>query len=165
MLSKKILKIKILSLVFLLLPFASWAKTLPPVPVNKDSIFQAEVITVVKDQKSKLDDGTEVEQQDIRLLGLDGKFKNQIVEFNGINGFDLVKKNLYKKGDHVLVAAVYDDKGVAQYYITDYVRTDGIKWLAILFLAALLIVGRWKGVRSLVSLALSFIVIMYFNSL
>ncbi|MCX6799896.1 MAG: YibE/F family protein, partial [Candidatus Falkowbacteria bacterium] len=82
--------------------------------------------------------------------------------FYGIGDIDVVKKNLYKVGDTVLVSAAYNDTGMASYYITDYVRTKSLKILFFLFVAILLIVGRWKGFRSMLALSISFFVILKF---
>jgi uncharacterized membrane protein len=74
----------------------------------------------------------------------------------------VVKSNKYKSGDKVLVAATPDDQGNTHYYITDFVRSSALYWLAGLFVLAILAVGRGKGLRSLVSLALTFAVIVGF---
>ncbi|MDO8260768.1 MAG: YibE/F family protein, partial [Candidatus Magasanikbacteria bacterium] len=80
----------------------------------------------------------------------------------GLGNFDVVKKNLYKVGDKVLLDASTDDAGNTSYYITDYIRTSGLKVLLFVFCIVLLLIGGLKGVRSLFSLAISFVVIVKF---
>ncbi len=126
----------------------------------RDRIFLAEVIEIIKQQQTTLPDGTIVEQQDLKLLGLDKEFAGQEIEFKGIGEFDVVKKNIYQVGDKVLVAASFDVEGKPYYYITDYVRTGSLWWLVAVFALSLFIVGGWKGLRSLLALIVTFFVII-----
>ena len=126
----------------------------------EDGFFKAEVIRIVEQKKVILSDGTETEQQNLILRGLEGDFLDKEVNFTGINDFDLINKNIYQIGDQVLMVASFDDAGQAAYYITDYVRTKSLWLLAIIFIAVLIIVGRVKGLRSLISLVLTFFVIV-----
>ncbi|MBL7058332.1 YibE/F family protein [Patescibacteria group bacterium] len=130
--------------------------------VPKDTIFKAQVIEILEETSTTLSDGITVEQQNVRLIGLENEFQNKKVDFIGIGNFDVVNKNIFKLGDTVLVAAVYDNEGNVDYYITDFVRTKSLKILFILFLITLIGVGGWKGFRSAISLAISFLIIMQF---
>lgn len=150
---KKIL----LFLLFLLTPIFVFAQ------VNeapKDAFFKAEVIKILEQKKSNLPDGTEVEQQNTLLRGLEKPYLDKEVVFNGIGNFDLIGKNIYRAGDRVLVVASHDVEGNPTYYITDYVRTIGLWWLTIIFALSLLIVGRWKGLRSILALTVTFFIII-----
>ena len=126
----------------------------------QDKIFKAEVIEIIKQQQTILPDGAVAEQQNLLLRGLEQEFKGREVEFNGIGEFDVIKKNIYQVGDKVLVAASVDHEGKAQYYITDYVRTNNLCWLAIIFVLSLFIIGGWKGLRSLIALIITFFIIV-----
>jgi uncharacterized membrane protein len=150
-------KINKLVIIFLLTPVFVLAQTND---VGQDKIFKAEVIEIIKQQESVLPDNTIARQQDIKLRGLEGEFKNREIEFNGIGRFDVIKKNIYQAGDKVLVAASYDNEGNVQYYITDYVRSSSLWWLVVIFILSIFIVGRWKGLRSLVALAITFLIII-----
>ncbi|MEA3463722.1 MAG: YibE/F family protein [Patescibacteria group bacterium] len=126
----------------------------------QDKIFKAEVIKIIKQQQTVLPGGAAVEQQDLLLRGLEQEFKDREIEFNGIGELDVIKKNIYQVGDKVLVAAIVDHEGNIQYYITDYVRTGNLWWLAIVFVLSLFIVGGWKGLRSLIALIITFFIII-----
>ena len=126
----------------------------------QDKIFKAEVIEIIKQQQTTLPDGVIVEQQDLLLRGLEKEFKDREIKFKGIGEFDVIKKHIYQVGDKVLVAAAVDHQGNVQYYITDYIRTSSLWWLALVFVLSLFIVGGWKGLRSLLALAATFFVIV-----
>lgn len=125
-----------------------------------DTTFKGIVLEVTEQQLRTLPDGAQVEQQNLRLKGLEGEFKDRVVNYYGIGDVDVIKKNIYQQGDKVLVVASSDDQGQVTYYVTDYVRTGSLLFLSIIFLLSLVAVGGWKGVRSVMSLTLSFVVIM-----
>jgi len=147
----------LLFLLFLLIPIFVFAQ------VNeapKDVFFKAKVIKIIEQKKSVLSDGIEVEQQNILLRGLEDPYLNKEVVFNGIANFDVIGKNIYNTGDRVLVVASHDVEGNPTYYITDYVRTKSLWWLTIIFALSLFIIGRWKGIRSILALTLTFLIII-----
>ncbi|KKR22057.1 MAG: YibE/F-like protein [Parcubacteria group bacterium GW2011_GWE2_39_37] len=125
-----------------------------------DRIFKAEVTEIVREIDNVLPDGSTSRQQDLKLKGLEGEFKDKTVDFKGISNVDVIKKNLYKVGEKVLVLASVDDAGNYTFYVTDHVRTNTLLLLVGLFVAIIFIVGGWKGLRSIISLALTFVVIM-----
>ncbi|MBU4216267.1 YibE/F family protein [Candidatus Parcubacteria bacterium] len=152
---RKILLISIL----ILTPFLASAEGLETSGTT-DVIFKARVTEILQDQNTTLPDGIVVRQQNVKLKGLNGDFVNKEVVFTGIGDFDAVNKNIYEVGDKVLAVASYDAENNVNYYITDYVRNDALNWLFGLFVLTLLLVGRWKGLRSIISLVLSFLVII-----
>jgi len=142
---------------FLFFPFIVLAQT-DNVPA--DTFFRAEVVEVTKQQETVLDDGASAEQQNLLLKGLEGDYKDKNIEFDGIGEVNVLNKNIYGVGDKVLVVASYDADGKPHFYVTDYVRTKTLWWLVVIFFLSLIVVGRWKGLRSVFSLALTFFVLV-----
>jgi uncharacterized membrane protein len=66
-----------------------------------------------------------------------------------------------RTGDRVDVEGVLVG-GEAQYYLRDFRRLATLGWLVALFVLAVLAVGRWQGLRSLVGLALSLVIVVRF---
>ncbi|MEA3398168.1 MAG: YibE/F family protein [Patescibacteria group bacterium] len=129
----------------------------------KDEIFKAKVIEIIA-EADKPSAGKEIiKQQHLKLIGLSGNYKDQEFEFNGIGEIDALGQPSYKIGDKVLAAAsVSADNSEIHYYIVDYVRTGKLWALAIFFLAAIIAVGRVKGLRALIALGITFgIIIKY----
>lgn len=146
---------KLIIILFLLFPLFVFAQT-----ESNDTYFKAEVEKVTAQEENILPDGTEVTQQNLLLKGSEGRYEGKEVEFNGIGGFDVVGKNIYKEGDKVLVVESFDAEGNSVFYVTDYVRTGAMFWLAIIFVLSILIIGKFKGLRSIISLVLTFVVII-----
>lgn len=123
-------------------------------------IFKARVVEVLEEQAVPTVSSIAPVQQDLKLIGLEGDYKNQEIIFKGIGEYEVIKSHVYKAGDKVLVVESLDHEGAPNYYIVDYVRTSGIWWLLALFVLVLILIGRWKGLRSLVALAISFLIII-----
>lgn len=125
-----------------------------------DVFFKAEVVKIIEQANSVLPDGREMKQQHLLLRGREDPFQDQEFEFNGIDDFGPIVKNSYRAGDTVLAVASYDADGNVSYYVTDYVRTKYLWLLMIIFACVLIGVGRVKGLRSLIALALTFLIII-----
>jgi len=145
-----------LLLLFLLSPFLVFAQN------DETQIFKAEVIEILEEREFIDEiDGTDI-QQNLRLRGLEGELENKEFTFEGIHDFVVTAKNIYQPGDRVIVSQSRNMDGNDEFYIVDYVRTSKLYLLAIIFVLSVIIVGRWKGVKSLISLVVSFVVILKF---
>lgn len=150
---KKIILIATLFFLSLFLPLAVSADE----PQNNS--FRAEVLKVLEERLIDREDGSQAIQQNLLLLGLEGDYQNKEIVSNGIGDFDLVSVGDYKAGDKVYVDRIGDSGNEESFFVTDYVRTGQLGWLLAIFLIAIIVVGGFKGFRSLVSLILSFAVI------
>ncbi len=64
--------------------------------------------------------------------------------------------------DKIIVTIGARADGVLTVYFVDFVRTSFLLWLFAIFAGAILLISRWKGFRSLLSLAFSLLVIIGF---
>jgi uncharacterized membrane protein len=66
-------------------------------------------------------------------------------------------------GDRVELDRTIDaDTGEVSYFLSDFQRLPTLAWLLGLFVAAVLVISRWHGLRSLIGLALSLAIIVQF---
>lgn len=149
---KKILFITILALC---LPFLANAQP-------AENIFEARVLKILEERVRISDDGKEFKQQNLRLEGIEGEWKGKQFNFQGISEFEVISSNIYKPGDKVIIDFAQDADGNYIFFILDYVRRGPLLFLAGLFALAIILIGKWKGLRSLLSLGVSFAIIMYF---
>ena len=63
-------------------------------------------------------------------------------------------------GHKVVVSISKDINNQVNAYFVDFVRTGPILWLTIIFAASIILISKWKGVRSLLSMAFSLYVII-----
>lgn len=127
-----------------------------------EEIFKAKVVKILEEKELIREDGSKALQQNILLKGLEGEWKNKEIEYQGISEIDVVSAGIYKVGDKVFVAQTTGADGNDQFAITDYDRIGSLFWLAIIFSLVILTIGKFKGLRALLSLMVSFYVIIKF---
>lgn len=153
----KLIKYTLLLFVLILIPFSSLnAQTLQ----DSEGSFRAVVTEIIQQEEKALEDGSKIIQQNVRLKGTSGDWEDKEVVFNGVSDIIVTKSSIYKKGDKVIVNYFKNPDGENNYYISDFVRTGGLYFLAIVFILAIILVSKWKGIAALISLALSFFIIM-----
>lgn len=148
----------IIALVALFSPFFLHADETKEEATN----FKSEVVEVIKIEEKIREDGTKFKQQDLKLLGLEGAWKNKEIVYRGISDIEVANANFYKAGDEVYVEGHTDESGQDVFYVVDFVRSGYLYILLIIFVLTVLLVGRFKGFKALVSLFLSFVVIIKF---
>ncbi len=126
---------------------------------DEDVVFQARVVDVLDEKERKFGDD-KITQQVLKLIGLEGDFKGKEIIFNGISEVYTMKNKVYYKGDKVLVSLLYGDDGSENFYVIDNVRSDILLWLLGIFVVVVLIVGGFKGMRSLLALILTFTIVI-----
>jgi uncharacterized membrane protein len=139
-----------------------------PTSVEGQELAPGESRTLRARVVALLEEGTvvqgEVEQpyQRLTLRILDGALEGQEIEVeHGLLGFTNQTRT-FRVGDRVIVEQTRTLEGGDLFLITDYVRTGPMLWLTLLFVGATLLLSGWQGVRSLVGMAVSLIVIVAF---
>lgn len=147
---------------FLLLPNLVLAQT--PTKANRanDLVFKAQVVRILEERTVNREDGSKAVQQNLLLRGLENEWSNKEIEHNGISDIDMASANTYKVGDKVIISEVKNIDGSTDYFIIDFVRSSYLYWLALIFAVTIIIIGKMKGVKSLISLVLSFFIIIKF---
>lgn len=127
-------------------------------PITQET-FKAKVIKVLHEEEETFENDRKLTKQKLLLIGLAGKYDGKELEIDMINVPGNLVNTVYSVGDKVLVMESFDEDGNGTLYITDLVRTSIIIWVFILFVISLLLVGKFKGIRALISLILSFVII------
>jgi len=65
------------------------------------------------------------------------------------------------KGDPVVLGRA-DERGQVDYYFSDFQRRSPLLWLGLLFAAAVIAIGRIRGLAALIGLGLSFVLLVSF---
>ncbi len=126
-----------------------------------EKIFEAEVLEVLFSEEKLTEGGTPILNQKLRLKGIEGEWKNKEFVFDGTE-VTVIAKSIYEKGDKVLVSWSKGPEGEDNFYITDFVRRGKLYFLAGLFALVVVLTARWRGLRALIGLFFSFIVILKF---
>lgn len=153
----KLSLIIILGLLFLS-PLLSLAQETGVKPEN----FKARVIEVLKVENKSREDGSVFKQQDLKLMPLSGSWQGKEIVYQGISEVEVADMNKYQVGDKVFVDGFLDENGQATFYVVDFVRSDYLYVLALIFVLVVLLVGRFKGLKALLGLLISFVIIIKF---
>lgn len=95
-----------------------------------------------------------------RVELLDGDYKGIVMEMD-YGRRQILSNNIYlRPGDRILVTMGSRPDGVLTVYFADFVRINSILWMVAIFIVTILVLSRWKGLRSLLSMALSLTVII-----
>ncbi len=121
--------------------------------------IEAEVSSV-KEERKLTDGGVDRKYQRLELVVTSNERKGQkIVVENG--KVPVINSVEYKTGDKVSVSITKTPDGKEAYFITDYVRRNSLYLLIGIFFALTVIVGRMRGITSLVGMVLSFAMIFF----
>lgn len=150
---------KILSVILLFfIIFFSW--NMPVLAQTKEETLEA-TITNIPEEKEIEVMGKKQLWQKLELLVANGSLKDKkIIIENG--NLPLANLQKYKTGDEVVISFSKDFEGNDNFYITDYVRRKSLFWLFAIFIILTLLVGKWRGLSSLLGMALSFLIIFAF---
>ncbi len=133
--------------------------TKPPII---EEIFEAKVVKIIEQKELTREDGSTVTQQNLLLKGLTGKWKDRKIKFEGISDIEVVSAGTYQVGDKALVQESLDAEGKEKYYVTDFVRRGYLYLLGLIFALIIILIGKMKGIRSLIGLIISFLIIVKF---
>ena len=93
---------------------------------------------------------------------LDGEYQGIVMEMDYGKRQVLPSAVYLQPGDTVLVTVGSRPDGVLTVYFVDFVRANSLLWLTGIFVVTILVISRWKGLRSLLSMAFSLMVIISF---
>jgi len=147
---------------FLTLPYFSQVE----LPVAQMSAFGSETVRAQVDEiieEGEIDLGGTVQRYQIaRVEILEGDYAGILMEIDYGQRQVLSGNTYLDSGDKILVTLGKRPDGVITAYYTEHVRTTPLLWLLAVFVVAILLISRWKGLRSLLSMGFSlFVIIRY----
>ena len=99
--------------------------------------------------------------QQLEIQITKGSQKGKIVNLESGDAYQ-GSNTLYKAGNEVVIAYAEDSTGGETYLITDYVRRTPLLVLFLIFVVVTVIIGKWKGISSILGMGISFLVILKF---
>jgi len=131
---------------------AIWAQELHQ---NLQGVWKAEVLKIIKEEKVIIP-GTETETiiQTIEAQILEGERKSEVVTLEN----DYLPLRV---GDYFFMNYLITIDGNEIYSVRDIDRRSSLIFFALLFVAVIIYFGRWQGLRSIMSLLGTFLVIIY----
>ena len=143
---------------------ASWLFFKPPLPeaekVATGETLEGRVVEVLSEEEVLVAESMQPVQR-VMVEITRGSQKGQRVEILHGQASMLTEGTRVRSGDRVLLEYDTGPEG-EQFYITDFVRFPALLGLTLLFAAATVAVGRWVGLRALVSMGVSVLTIAGF---
>ncbi|HTM68397.1 MAG TPA: YibE/F family protein [Candidatus Binatia bacterium] len=97
-----------------------------------------------------------------KVILLDGAEKGKEVEVQTSDLDAVVANRSFKAGDKIVIVKSYKLGGEAAYYLADSYRIPALAGIVFLFMLAGIAFGRWRGVTSLLGLAVTVGIIMLY---
>ena len=120
---------------------------------------RARVTEIIEEGEITLGDVVQ-RYQIARVELLEGEYQGIVMEMDYGKRQVLSSAVYLQTGDMVLVTVGSRPDGVLTVYFVDFVRANSLLWLTAIFVATVLVISRWKGLRSLLSMAFSLMVII-----
>lgn len=122
---------------------------------------EAQVVEILEEGETQMGNITQA-YQIVKVSILEGDYKNETLQI------DHGKRQLRPDGftlmlnDHVLVTVGVSPEGKLEAYFVDYVRRQSLLILVGIFIIGSFLISGWKGLRSVLSIGISLIVILYY---
>ena len=120
---------------------------------------RARVTDIIEDGEIDLG-GVTQRYQVARVEPIEGKYQGIVMEMDYGRRQILSSAVYLESGDQILVTIGSRPDGMLTIYFVDFVRVTPLSWLTAIFAIAILLISRWKGLRSLLSMAFSLFVII-----
>lgn len=129
-----------------------------------EELIRSKVLRIISDEKVEdpITGGqTFIRTQTIEVKILEGKYKGKVVTAQNTISESLLFNIVVDKGDYILAFLELDEKGeISKAFVRDLIRDRYLVALGVFFVLTLLVFGGMKGFKSLVTLALTIIIIL-----
>ncbi len=129
------------------------------IPSFGSDTVKAEVVEITQEGTIELG-GRPQHYQIARVKPLEGEYKGVLMEID--YGKRQIRADDYQlsPGDWIMISISRTPENVINAYFVDYVRSAPLLLLTGIFAIAILVISRWKGLRSLLSMVFSLFVII-----
>lgn len=121
----------------------------------------AQVTSIAEEGQIQLGDVTQT-YQIVNVMILEGEHEHDFFTVDYGKRSILPTSKLLARNDKIMVLISSLPDGTFNASFIDFVRTDSLLILGVIFIVLCVVVSRWKGVRSLLGTALSLLVILFF---
>lgn len=130
--------------------------------ITQPDTLEARVDKIIEEKEVKFAGSQNYQlYQKLELIVTKGSLQGQkIVVENGNLPASNVSK--YRIGDNVIVMHNKDFQNNDVFYITDFIRREVLFFLFLIFITCTIAIAKWRGLLSLIGMAVSFLIIFVF---
>ncbi len=131
-------------------------------PEGEEHFYRGRVV-LVREAEEKQHEYFTVIEQEVTVLLTSGPFRNEVITIiNSYFAEDPVYDFMLEEGQEVIVVTIGAEGDFEQAHVQDVARDRGVYYLIAVFILALLIVGRLKGLKTIITLAITILMIFFF---
>lgn len=130
------------------------------VALPADKLFRGVVVEVV-DQQDTVIEGVAQPSQLVKVKIQDSPEEDKEVVIQHGGRVSIRADQKVHLGEKVVIIKTHWADG-EEYYIQDHYRLPALYWIGALFVALIIFLGRWRGLSSLLGLAFTILVLMFF---
>ncbi len=124
----------------------------------EEETLTGKVVTVLEEKKVEVEGQQPNQYQKLEILVTEGSLKDKTINIE-VGDIATVNQQKYQPNEDVMITYTKGMENEDVFYITDYVRHKSLAFLFIIFVVLTVIVGKWRGLSSLLGMGLSFLVI------
>ncbi len=118
--------------------------------------YRGKVLDIISDETQKLEGGLESRLQVLEVEITNGAFKNEIIEVKNCIDPNSAYNITVNKGDGIfIIIEIGEDLNINNAYVTGLTRDKYIIFLTVAFVTILILVGKSKGLKAAITLALT----------
>ncbi|MBN2072647.1 MAG: YibE/F family protein [Actinobacteria bacterium] len=124
--------------------------------IEEDVQYKGKVLEIVSDTEEELEGGLATRTQVLKVKITNGPFKGEIIEVKNSSDARSAYVLTIKEGQGIFLKPEFDEEGnISGAYLTELVRDSYLIIIIILFIIVLVLVGRFKGFKAAIALALT----------
>lgn len=127
-----------------------------------EEMMKANILEVISEGEDAIEGGYRERYQNLKLKITSGSQQGTILEIRHAGVVTLDRIHTYQAGDRVIINRIDQDNEEPQYYIVDHYRIPALMWILGIFFMLAIVFGRWKGLTSILGLAVSIAVLAKF---
>lgn len=156
----------IFAFLLLLLPGFSFAQDANSEPIDgmqnipADAYYTGQVTEIVNQEYLGTGEDKQI-FQDLKIKILSRDAKDNEIRIDRVGGVNVNGGNGFKTGDKVVIDKITEN-GQEIYYVQDIYRIPSLVFITIIFLLVVILFSRWRGLSSILGLAITIAVIIKF---
>ncbi|MDY6827368.1 MAG: YibE/F family protein [Bacillota bacterium] len=130
--------------------------------IEEEHFYRARILKIDETEEQKQEYYTVVEQK-VSVCLTSGPYRGEIITINNTYfAGDPVYDFMLEEGQEVIVVTLGEEGDFERAYVQDIARDRGVYYLIGVFILALLVVGRMKGLKTIITLAATIYLIIQF---
>ncbi len=105
-------------------------------------------------------DSSFLQEQYVKLKITSGKYEDQVFEINNQLSGNVYYDIIVKAGDKVVILVEEGEDGNIDVFISDYMRQNYSIFLALLFILLIILIGRMRGLKAVITLSVTLLTIV-----